>query len=138
MRVYLDTSVVLRILLKQPEVIESWRRWDEAFASELLSVDSRRVIDRLRLGGSLDDVAVANLHDSLRTIEETLGIVRLTRSILRRAAQPMATAVSTLDAVHLATALALKDERVVDLVFATHDRQQAVSARALGFRCIGE
>ena len=137
MKLYLDTSVVLRPLLKQKGVLERWGEWDEAYSSELLSLESRRVIDRLRLDGGFDDGAVADVHDSLRSIEETLGIVRMTRSILRRAAQPMATIVRTLDAVHLATALMLQEHRDTSLVFATHDRQQAVSARALGFRCIG-
>ena len=49
----------------------------------------------------------------------------------------MATAVKTLDALHLASALLSQERRGVALVFATHDAQQATAARALGFECVG-
>ena len=45
----------------------------------------------------------------------------------------MPTIVNTLDAIHLASAIALRDRRGIDLVFASHDDQQATAARALGF-----
>jgi hypothetical protein len=48
----------------------------------------------------------------------------------------MPTVVKTLDAIHIASALAIRDRREVDLVFATHDTQQATAARALGFTCL--
>lgn len=137
MKVYLDTSVILRVLLKQEGVIEGWGQWEEAYSSELLSLEARRVIDRLRLEGRFADEAVAELNEALRSIEESLGLVLLTPAILRRAAMPMATVVRTLDAVHVATALALQEHRQTALVFATHDQQQAVGARALGLHCMG-
>jgi hypothetical protein len=45
--------------------------------------------------------------------------------------------IGTLDAIHLASAVTLRDGLNEDLVFATHDRQQAIGARALGFEVIG-
>ncbi|MCU0723318.1 MAG: hypothetical protein MUC63_06850 [Planctomycetes bacterium] len=49
MILYVDTSVVLRILLRQPSPLSSWNRWSEAWSSEILKVEARRVLDRLRL-----------------------------------------------------------------------------------------
>jgi hypothetical protein len=49
----------------------------------------------------------------------------------------MATPVKTLDALHLASALLWRERRSPDLIFATHDPQQARAARALGFECVG-
>jgi hypothetical protein len=135
--VYLDSSVVLRVLLNQLGALDSWGEWDAAFSSELLSIESRRVIDRLRLEGRIDDEDVAQAHDELRRVEETLGIILLTRTIFRRAAAPMPTIVRTLDAMHLASAVVLRDFRDEPLTFATHDQQQATAARALGFDCVG-
>jgi hypothetical protein len=48
----------------------------------------------------------------------------------------MPTIVKTLDAFHLTTAVALRQRRAIDLLFATHDYQQATAARALGFTCL--
>jgi predicted nucleic acid-binding protein len=134
---YLDTSIVLRILFGQRPALAGWGNWQEAYSSELLRIEARRTIDRLRLAGALDDVGVADASTELARIERSVGIVRLGRHVLNRAAQPMATAVRTLDALHLASALALRERRTDDLLFATHDARQALAARALGFTCVG-
>ena len=44
MRVYLDASAVLRVLLRQAKPVAAWGRWDAAYSSELLGVEARRVI----------------------------------------------------------------------------------------------
>ena len=137
MTVYLDTSTVLRILLRQPKPLAIWARWDRAFASELLHVEACRVIDRLRLEGALDDQGVADAREQLSRIEGAITTVALSRPVLQRAALPMATVVKTLDAIHLASAMLLRERRGVELSFATHDPQQARAARALGFDCVG-
>jgi hypothetical protein len=49
----------------------------------------------------------------------------------------VATAVRTLDGLHLASALLYRESRREDLVFATHDRRQATAALALGFEVVG-
>jgi len=135
--VYLDTSTVLRVLLRQSRPLSLWGRWERAYTSEILALEARRVIDRLRLEAMLDDAGVATAHESLRRLERTIGKVTLTRAVLQRAALPMPTVVKTLDAVHLASALLLSERRHVALTFATHDEQQATAARALGFECVG-
>jgi predicted nucleic acid-binding protein len=135
--VYLDTSTVLRILLRQPKPLAIWARWDRAYASELLHVEACRVIDRLRIEGALDDEGVADVRQELGRVESAIAAVALSRPVLERAALPMATVVKTLDAIHLASAMLLRERRGVELSFATHDPQQARAARALGFDCIG-
>lgn len=137
MTVYLDTSTVLRILLRQPKPLAIWAEWDHAYASELLHVEACRVIDHLRLEGALDDQGVADARQQLGRIESAIASVALSRPVLQRAALPMATVVKTLDAIHLASAMLLRERRGVELSFATHDPQQARAARALGFDCIG-
>ena len=137
MTVYLDTSTVLRILLRQPKPLAIWAQWERAYASELLHVEACRVTDRLRLEGALDDQGIADARQQLGRIERAIASVALSRPVLQRAALPMATVVKTLDAIHLASAMLLRERRGVELSFATHDPQQARAARALGFDCIG-
>jgi predicted nucleic acid-binding protein len=135
--VYLDTSILLRVLLGQQPMLTAWGSWERAYSSELAGVETRRVIDRLRLDGALDDDGVVVAQEQLAHLEAGIGRINLTRVVLRRASLPMATAVKTLDALHLASALLFQERRAVSLVFATHDVQQATAARALGFTCIG-
>lgn len=137
MIVYLDTSTVLRILIRQRPMLEMWGEWTAAYSSELFGLEARRVIDRLRLESALNDAGVADAHQELARIEKAIGCVRLTRAVLRRASLPMATIVGSLDAIHLASALMLQERRGGPLVFATHDNRQATAARALGFEVRG-
>lgn len=136
MTVYLDTSVILSYLLDQSPRLAEWGRWTAAYTSELAGVETRRVLDRLRLAGRIDDEALATLTEELTALEAGLGEVALTRAVLRRASQAMPTAVKTLDAIHLASALLFREARDETLVFASHDRAQRTAARALGFRVI--
>jgi PIN domain len=135
--VYLDTSTVLRVLFQQGKRLAAWGRWEEAYSSELLGVEGRRAIDRLRLESALDDEGVARAQEELVRIEQSIHLIALTRAVLRRAAQPMATVVRTLDAMHLASAAILREGVGSHLVFATHDARQRTAARAFGFECIG-
>ena len=137
MIVYLDTSIVLRVLLRQDDPLDTWGDWEEAYSSELMGVEARRVIDRMRLELSLDDRGVADAQEELMRIERCIGRIPANGMVLRRAALPMATAVRTLDAIHLASALLLSEQSATPPVFATHDGQQAIAARALGLECIG-
>jgi predicted nucleic acid-binding protein len=135
--VYLDTSIVLRILFGEPDPLQEWGAWEIGYSSELLRVEARRTIDRLRLGSALDDEDVAASRQQLDTIETGLGFMPVTKTVLHRASLPMATAVRTLDALHVVSALLVHERRGVGVVFATHDRSQATAARAMGLKVIG-
>jgi hypothetical protein len=136
MNVYLDSSIVLRVLLDQPRKLSVWAEWEKAYSSELLGVECRRVIDRLRLENALDDETLAQTVEQLGKIEKAITRVRLTKPIIQAASKSMPTIVNTLDAFHLVSAIAIRDRRAADLFFATHDWQQATAARALGFTCL--
>lgn len=136
MIVYIDTSVLLRPLFGQPDALD-WRKWDFVYSSEILGLEARRVIDRMRLESALDDPGVAEAHQELARIEQFIGQVPLTRVVLHRAALPLPTVVKTLDAIHLTSALIVQEKQGDGLVFATHDLQQANAARALGFDVLG-
>ena len=137
MIVYLDTSVVLRVLFGQARPLKEWGQWERAYSSELMGVEARRVVDRLRLESALDDDGVVQAQEALTGIEQGIGTIGVTRVVLRRASLSMATVVKTLDAIHLASALLFQERHGQFLTFATHDRQQANAARALGLSVIG-
>ncbi len=107
-------------------------------SSRLLRAEARRTLDRIRIVHSLPDAKVAALHEKLAHVERTIKFVDLDRSVLAAAAGPMPTVVKTLDAIHLASAKLLAEHASDEVVFATHDRQQSLAARALGFRCVSD
>ncbi|MFN0064087.1 MAG: type II toxin-antitoxin system VapC family toxin [Myxococcaceae bacterium] len=136
MNVYLDSSVVLRKLLNEPNPIAEWEHIEEAYSSRLLFAEVGRVIDRLRLLGRITDEQVARLFEQVRELLSAIDVFSVTDAILERVAGPMATVVGTLDAVHLVTAQELWREKRA-LVFATHDERLSRAARAGGMKVIG-
>ncbi|MCK5803746.1 MAG: PIN domain-containing protein [Lentisphaeria bacterium] len=136
MTVYLDTSVVLRVLLGQPRKISCWGRWDKAWSSRLWHAEALRTADRLRLTGEIDDPQVVRLRTDIDLVDQTLHVVTLTDAIWLRAEESFPTVVGTLDGIHLATALRLRHHSAIDL-FLTHDQQLGLAARSLGFTVEG-
>ena len=136
MTVYIDSSVILRTLFREPNPVEVWGKWDSAFSSNLWRVEALRTVDRLRLAGDLSDEDVADLVREIRIVHETLAIHPLSERILQRASESFPTVVGTLDAIHLATALAIREVEPIDLLL-THDGQLATAARSVGFSVIG-
>jgi predicted nucleic acid-binding protein len=136
MIVYLDTSVVLRVLLKEPNPIDIWGKWDQAFSSALWRVEALRTVDRLRLLHDISDAEVADLVRDVQTTHETLAIYPLDERIMQRASETFPTVVGTLDAIHLASAIFIREFQSIDLIL-THDMQLATAARSLGFRVRG-
>jgi len=135
--VYLDTSVVLRRFLRQPDALPDWGDWEQAYASVLLRVEAARAFDRLRLEGALDDSQRAELTKELQLLCDTLYLVGLTEDILTRAAQSFPTVVGTLDALHLSTALAVLQETRESPTVLTHDARLAVAAQSQGLTVQG-
>ena len=133
----LDTSVVLRKLFAEPGSLREWEQVERAYASRVLLIELGRVFDRVRLAGEVDDGQVEQLRGDARRLLRTVDVVALSERILLRATGPMPTALGTLDAIHLATALELAPEHGGALVLTTHDRQLARAARASGLEVCG-
>ena len=136
MTVYVDTSVVLRILLHEPNSVGIWGQWNKAYSSALWRVEALRTVDRLRLAHEISDTEVAQLVQDIQITHETFAIHPVTNQILQRASETFPTVVGTLDAIHLATALSIREFENVNLLL-THDSQLATAARSLGFEVMG-
>lgn len=137
MNVYLDSSVVLRKLQREPALVGSWGRWRHAYSSELLRVEVLRSVDRNRLKGLLTDHQVAELATAAQLIFDAIEFVALDQQVLHRASQSFLTPLGTLDALHLATAVRLVESTGIDLTLITHDTQLATAARSMNFKVEG-
>jgi predicted nucleic acid-binding protein len=137
MTVYMDTSVILRRLLGEPDSLQPWGGWERIFTSVLTHVEYFRVIDRLRLESKIDDVTRAALQESFSIFWQTSYRVPLADSILARAALPFPTIVGSLDALHLTSALAVRSGGVKDLTVLTHDKQLGRAAVAVELPVLG-
>ena len=104
--------------------------------SELITPECLRTIDRARIQLRLADEEVADLRAAVMETTEAFHLVPIGPPVLERAAEPFPTMLGSRDAIHLASALLVR-ERFDDLSFATHDQELAIAARAVGYRVRG-
>ncbi|MDE0135734.1 MAG: PIN domain-containing protein [Acidimicrobiaceae bacterium] len=123
--IYLDTSVVLAHLLGE-DLQPPASIWEaELVSSRLVEYELWTRLNSAALGEAYDDAAQALLG--------RLALVELSPVVLARALQPFpgASAVRTLDALHLATCDYLRNNsRRIEL--ATYDRRMRATASAMG------
>ena len=134
---YVDTSALLRIILREPGALDDLRSYDTLVSSELIAVESSRTIDRLRLQGSLTMEEAAARVRAVNDWLEALDLVLLRPPVLSRASEPMPMPLGTLDALHLATALIWRDRIGPLPTMATHDTALGLAAQAFGFEVRG-
>lgn len=123
---YLDTSALGRVLLGEPDapaILLALVRFDQHLASRLLSIELRRLAlryDQLEASAQLlAGVALVPLSDPLLTIAEAVTPASVT----------------TLDAIHLATALDLAEAGLLDAIM-TYDARLAEGARHHGLTVV--
>ena len=133
MTAYVDTSALLRVVLREPGSIDDLQGFGRLVSSELLAVESARTINRLRLQGSLTTDEAAFRLQRVGEWVDAVDLVLLRATVLRRAAEPLPTPLGTLDAIHLATALVWRDRVGALPLMVTHDAALATAARAFGF-----
>ena len=134
---YVDTSVLLRLVLREPGALEELLSAEALVSSELLAVESLRTLDRLRLQGALSADEAASRRATATEWLEAVDLVLLQRPVLARASEPFPTPLGTLDTLHLATALVWRDRMRQQVVMTTHDRDLALAARSFGFEVLG-
>ncbi len=134
---YVDSSVLLRLALGQPNALPEWRQIDRGVSSALIATESLRTLDRLRIRIGLSDTEIARRRATILSLIDSLELIEIDAVVLNRAAQPMPTELGTLDAIHLASALLWKDAMGVDPVMATHDGALGLAAQAHGLKVLG-
>ena len=135
MNTYVDASVLVRVIQGEPGPLGAWTEITP-LSSQLIRVECLRTIDRARARGVTEDTQAATDRAAILGLLGAFWLAPISEQILERAADPFPTALGTLDAIHLATALELRSA-YPDLVFATHDIELATAARSVGFEVVG-
>jgi len=129
---YIDSSVVLRILLPQSDAIPDLRRW-RLFSSQLVDVEVRRTLQRYHAEHLLSAASFARRVNEWNLVRDAIDLIPISNGILQRAAEPFPTQLKTLDAIHLATALGWAGQTEEPVTILTHDRPLGIAASACGF-----
>jgi predicted nucleic acid-binding protein len=134
---YLDSSVVLRLVLGEEHRLAEWDQVEAAVASALTEVECLRTLDRLARAGRLSPDELAERRGAVYQLLAAVDLIDVSRIVLRRASEPFPTPLGTLDAIHLSTALLWRETAGDPLTMTTHDRELATAARATGFAVAG-
>lgn len=106
---YLDTSVVLRILLEQRAPLAEWQDLHVGVSSALLRVECYRSLDRLWQQGLVAEEKLAIKSAAIDALMKRLDLSDLDERVLAIASRPLPTPLGTLDALHLATAIVYRE-----------------------------
>jgi predicted nucleic acid-binding protein len=110
--IYAESSAVLAWLLGEDTALsvrEVLRRAELVAASDLTLVECDRVLIRAISTGEIDEAAAADRRAHLNAAASHWHLWRVTSDIVERARHPFhAEPVRTLDAIHLASALAVR------------------------------
>jgi predicted nucleic acid-binding protein len=136
---YIDSSVLLRIVLRQPSPLEEWDDLITGVASKLIAVECYRAIDQLWHRGGLTADDVTEKRSIVRTFVARLDVIEIDARVLDMSSQPLPTPLATLDSIHLSTAMLYRAAHrdAGRIYFATHDVALAVAAKAMYFDVIG-
>ena len=137
MIVYVDSSVLMRMVLQAPGSLREWTRIEHFVSSALLGVECARTIHRLRALEPLTDEEFARRWEALQHALAEFELVGIDPIILDRASGALAFPLKTLDAIHLATAILWRERAQPSLQFATHNKQLGLAARTSGFEVLG-
>lgn len=131
---FVDTSVVLRFVLEGDISLHQAFAATFTACSELLWIESMRVVQRLRLDGILSDLTLAEAVNRITTCYASFSAYLLDEEIKQTAAGSFPTVIGTLDALHLACAhRCAKHHPGEALLIYSYDRQMNLCARALGY-----
>ncbi len=134
---YVDSSVMARIALDEPDKVNGLSQFSKLATSELSQVELRRVLDRYRLVTQASDSRLIEVGEKIESIKKTMSTLNLTQSILLRAGHPLPVVLGTLDAIHLSSALIWQDVVGQPVTMITHDVQLAKASRMMSLEVLG-
>ena len=137
MKLYAESSAVLAWLLGEAaegEVREVLGNAELVAVSDLVILECDRVLIRALTLGAVDEVEAADLRARLHQTASTWHVWRISPEIIERARQPFpAEPVRTLDALHLASALAVRST-IPGVALLSLDERIRRTGKQLGFQ----
>ena len=137
MNIYAESSAVLAWLLGEEaghSVRDVLRHAELVMASDITLVECDRVLIRALTTGEIDEAAAADRRAHLNAAASHWHVWRVSSDIVERARHPFPTEpVRTLDAIHLASALAVRSA-VPGVELLSLDDRIRRAGKQLGFR----
>lgn len=135
---YLDASVLLRILFREKGPVPRVGGSDELYSAEIVEVEVFRAIERALFIGRIDQGEFARKCKEADRLLKSVQRIPLHSAIVQRARASFSIAVRALDSLHIGAAEWLSDELQASIQFWTHDKRQAEAALSRHLQVFGE
>ena len=96
MKAYIDSSVLLRLVLREPLPLREWKSIKLGVVSQIARVECLRTLDTLRVIHGLDEDVIAIRRQAILEMLDHMETVEVDSTLLERAAQPIPTPLRTL------------------------------------------
>jgi predicted nucleic acid-binding protein len=134
---YIDSSVLLRILLDEEGKIEAFKKIELGISSVLLKIECLRTLDRIKFENHYSDDEYMESRALFLAAFKKISFIKLSNSIVESSCRPWGIPVKSLDAIHLASALQWKQSEEKNLTFLTHDKRLGNAAKSNGLDVFG-
>jgi len=97
---YVDASVILRIIVGAADALDDWKTWRAPASSVLLQVECLRTLDRYQKSGEIKRAEILRSYAALHEAMSRTELLKIDGDILERAGGQFGLPLKTLDAVH--------------------------------------
>ena len=125
---YLDASVLLRILFREKGDSPDLKSLNDFYSSEIVEVEIFRTLERARYTERIDDKEVATKSQESMRLIHSLNRIPVHSEIIQNARGSFPFSVRALDALHVGSAEWLQNELGHHVQFWTHDNRQSQAA----------
>ena len=86
MKVYVDSSVLIRFLFREPGQVRDWGQWTLAMTSEFTRVEVSRAVERVGVLGQVSAAELGELSRDAASLFDPMHMLPLEELVLKRAA----------------------------------------------------
>ena len=141
MILYLDTSALVKRYFEEPhsiEVAEQWQKADEIATSSVAYAESLASFHRKSREAALDAETLGTISNNFRSDWQTLIRIQVTDELNTYVDKALAAhALRGFDAIHLASAMILRESFLESLLFICFDQRLTQAAKSEGIKTYG-
>ncbi len=129
---YFDSSIILRYAIGHEAAVKSLAGFSKlAMTSSITVVECLRVLDRWRITKEVSDDNLVAARSLCLKIFSGLRLIAVDDTIITLASQSFPIALKALDAIHLASAIQVRNQCNQDITILTHDAKLAMASIAM-------
>jgi len=138
---YLDTSALVKRYFEEPhsiEVAEQWQKADEIATSSVAYAEALASFHRKSREAALDAETLDTISNNFRSDWQTLIRIQVTDELNTYVDRALvAHALRGFDAIHLASAMILRESFLESLLFICYDQRLTQAAKSEGIKTYG-